>query len=66
MIFGVVLWSASTLTASFMTNYAAFMILRALTGVGEAMFSVVSPTIISGINFSAKLLKNSINVCPIF
>ena len=49
MILGVVLWSSATLAASFMTNYWAFMGLRALTGIGEAMFSVVSPTVISDI-----------------
>ena len=60
MIFGVVMWSASTLTASFMTNYWAFMTLRALTGVGEAMFSVVSPTIISGDNYIIRNLLSKI------
>lgn len=47
MIFGIALWSATTLIGSFMKEYGWFLTFRALVGVGEASYSTIAPTIIS-------------------
>jgi len=40
-------WSLSTLIGSFMKSFPAFLVFRALVGVGEASYSTVAPAIIS-------------------
>ncbi|EFX72629.1 hypothetical protein DAPPUDRAFT_325973 [Daphnia pulex] len=47
LVLGIFFWSCATLTASFMPNLWSFIVLRSLTGVGEACFSSLAPAIIS-------------------
>ncbi len=47
MLFGLSLWSASTLIGSLMRNFWWFMVFRALVGIGEASYSTIAPAIIS-------------------
>ncbi len=47
MLFGLTLWSASTLIGSLMHNFWWFMVFRALVGIGEASYSTIAPAIIS-------------------
>ncbi|XP_023325518.1 protein spinster [Eurytemora carolleeae] len=44
---GIGFWSLSTLIGSFMKSFPAFLVFRALVGVGEASYSTVAPAIIS-------------------
>ena len=47
---GITFWSLSTLGGSFVSEkYGVFLTTRILVGIGEAMFSTVSPTIISDV-----------------
>ncbi|XP_076453086.1 protein spinster homolog 1-like isoform X2 [Babylonia areolata] len=49
MAVGIFLWSGFTLAASFMPHdkFWAFVLLRALVGIGEASYSTIAPTIIA-------------------
>jgi len=47
MAAGIFIWSLATLVGSFMPNYWSFLVMRIVVGVGEAMYSTVSPTLIS-------------------
>lgn len=49
MAVGIFLWSGFTVTASFMPRdkFWAFVLLRALVGIGEASYSTIAPTIIA-------------------
>ncbi|KAK7488244.1 hypothetical protein BaRGS_00020551 [Batillaria attramentaria] len=49
MACGIFLWSGFTLSASFIPadHFWAFILLRALVGVGEASYSTIAPTIIA-------------------
>lgn len=49
MAIGITFWSLSTLGGSFTETYGVFLTTRILVGIGEAMFSTVSPTIISDV-----------------
>ena len=49
MALGVAFWSFATLSGSFTNTYGVFLITRIMVGIGEAMFSTVSPTIISDV-----------------
>lgn len=44
---GIGFWSLSTLVGSFMKSFPAFVVFRALVGIGEASYSTVAPAIIS-------------------
>lgn len=44
---GIVIWSASTLMASFATIYWQFLLFRSLVGIGEASYATLAPTIIA-------------------
>lgn len=44
---GVGFWSISTLIGSLVQNFWAFLMFRALVGIGEASYSTVAPAIIS-------------------
>lgn len=44
--FGLLVWAAITLTASFLKNYWMFVICRGMLGFGEASFSTIAPTLI--------------------
>ncbi|XP_038210127.1 protein spinster isoform X3 [Zerene cesonia] len=59
MVFGVALWSITTLVGSFIPNFAAFAFFRGLVGIGEASYSTIAPTIISDLfvgNVRSKML----------
>ena len=47
MMFGLTLWSVSTMIGSCMQNFWAFLFFRALVGIGEASYSTIAPAIIS-------------------
>uniref|UniRef100_UPI00358FB28F protein spinster homolog 1 n=1 Tax=Myxine glutinosa TaxID=7769 RepID=UPI00358FB28F len=49
MMVGICLWSAMTLTSSFIPkqHFSAFLVLRGLVGVGEASYSTIAPTVIA-------------------
>ncbi|KAI9560815.1 hypothetical protein GHT06_011767 [Daphnia sinensis] len=47
LVLGIFFWSCATLTASFMPELWSFIVVRSLTGVGEACFSSLAPAIIS-------------------
>ncbi|XP_057372887.1 protein spinster-like [Daphnia carinata] len=47
LLLGIFFWSCATLTASFMPELWSFIVVRSLTGVGEACFSSLAPAIIS-------------------
>jgi MFS family permease len=47
MAVGVGIWVLAVLLGSFMENFTAFLIMRAIVGVGEASYSTIAPTIIS-------------------
>ncbi|XP_048257171.1 protein spinster homolog 1-like isoform X3 [Haliotis rufescens] len=49
MAFGIFMWSVFTLSASFIgkDSFYAFVLLRALVGIGEASYSTIAPTIIA-------------------
>uniref|UniRef100_A0A8C4NAZ5 SPNS lysolipid transporter 1, lysophospholipid n=2 Tax=Eptatretus burgeri TaxID=7764 RepID=A0A8C4NAZ5_EPTBU len=49
MMVGICLWSAMTLTSSFMPkqHFSVFLVLRGLVGVGEASYSTIAPTVIA-------------------
>merc|ERR1719150_620596 len=47
MAVGVGIWVLAVLVGSFMQDFTAFLIVRAIVGVGEASYSTIAPTIIS-------------------
>ncbi|KAH9503906.1 Protein spinster 1 [Bulinus truncatus] len=49
MVFGILMWSGFTLASSFIPEdyFWAFVLLRALVGIGEASYSTIAPTIIA-------------------
>lgn len=47
MAVGVGIWVLAVLVGSFMEDFTAFLIMRAIVGVGEASYSTIAPTIIS-------------------
>ena len=47
MAVGVGIWVLAVLVGSFMQDFTAFLIMRAIVGVGEASYSTIAPTIIS-------------------
>ena len=47
MMFGLTLWSVSTLVGSCMQHFWPFLFFRALVGIGEASYSTIAPAIIS-------------------
>nr|KAI8753658.1 protein spinster-like protein 1 [Biomphalaria glabrata] len=49
MVFGILMWSVFTLASSFIPGdyFWAFVLLRALVGIGEASYSTIAPTIIA-------------------
>ena len=61
IIIGLVIWSISTISGSFVTRFDLFLALRCLVGVGEASYSTVAPTIISDLfqnhNLRSKILS---------
>ncbi|XP_046461983.1 protein spinster homolog 1-like [Daphnia pulex] len=46
---GIIFWGLSNLAGSFTETYSLFLTSRILVGIGESMFSTVSPTIISDV-----------------
>jgi len=46
MAFGVVIWAALSLTASFMPSYWPFLVVRALIAIGESAFTTIAPTVL--------------------
>ena len=54
MLYGILLWSLSTVIGSFMPTYTLFLLCRCFVGVGEASFSTIAPTIISDIFINNK------------
>ena len=46
-IAGVVIWSAATFGSGLATSFALLLLARALVGIGEASYAVVTPSIIS-------------------
>jgi MFS family permease len=44
---GVLVWSAATFGSGFAPSLAVFLIMRALVGVGEACYAVVTPPVLS-------------------
>ena len=46
---GIIFWGLSNLAGSFTQTYSLFLTSRILVGIGESMFSTVSPTIISDV-----------------
>ncbi|KAI9560814.1 hypothetical protein GHT06_011766 [Daphnia sinensis] len=49
MAVGITFWGISNLAGSFSETYSLFLTSRILVGIGESMFSTVSPTIISDV-----------------
>ncbi|XP_057372609.1 protein spinster-like [Daphnia carinata] len=49
MAIGITFWGISNLAGSFSESYSLFLTSRILVGIGESMFSTVSPTIISDV-----------------
>ncbi|EDQ86657.1 uncharacterized protein MONBRDRAFT_33732 [Monosiga brevicollis MX1] len=47
IVIGMVLWALFTVGGSFAQNYGQLLAARALVGVGEAAYAVISPTIIA-------------------
>lgn len=44
---GVLVWSAATFGSGLATTFAAMLLARALTGIGEASYTVVTPSLIA-------------------
>ena len=44
---GVILWSAATLGSGLATSFAFLLVARALVGIGEASYTVVTPSILA-------------------
>ena len=49
LVFGLSMWSLSTLVGSLQRNFVAFMAFRALVGVGEASYSTIGKQILERI-----------------
>merc|ERR1719510_354918 len=43
LLFGISVWSLSTLFGSLATNFWVFMFFRGLVGIGEASYSTIAP-----------------------
>uniref|UniRef100_A0A0B7AKL1 Major facilitator superfamily (MFS) profile domain-containing protein n=1 Tax=Arion vulgaris TaxID=1028688 RepID=A0A0B7AKL1_9EUPU len=63
MAVGIFLWSAFTLASSFVPAdyFWAFVLLRALVGIGEASYSTIAPTIIADL-FSSDMRTTALMV----
>ena len=56
LVFGLSMWSLSTLVGSLQRNFVAFMAFRALVGVGEASYSTIGKQILERIVHHEKII----------
>lgn len=57
IFFGILLWSAFTLTGSFSVDYWMLFVTRLFVGVGEASYATIAPTLIADLFPAEKRLR---------